>query len=169
VPLASLALLVALRAADPAVAAAAPSPLRALAFLEGAWTAEPDARGATGQFTLAPELSGAVLVRRNRLAVPAGEGRPASVHEDLMVIWAEGAELRADYWDDEGHVIRYAVRTGTDRAEFLSGGPGPRFRLTYLLVAADLVEVKFEIAPPGKPEAFAPYLSGRARRTARRG
>jgi hypothetical protein len=167
VSLASLALLAALRAADPAAAAAAPAPLRALAFLEGTWTAEPDARGSTGQFTLAPELSGAVLVRRNRLAVPAGEGRPASVHEDLMVIWPEGADLRADYWDNEGHVIHYAVRTGPDRAEFLSNGPGPRFRLTYLLVAPDLVEVRFEIAPPGKPEAFAPFLSGRARRAGR--
>ena len=163
-PLASLALLVALRAADPAVAAAAPAPLRALAFLEGAWTAEPDARGATGQFTLAPELSGAVLVRRNRLAVPAGEERPASVHEDLMVIWAEGAELRADYWDDEGHVIRYKVRSeaGTLIFESDPSAPGPRFRLVYARRGADVVEVSFSIAPPGK--GYEPYVTGLARR-----
>jgi hypothetical protein len=36
--------------------------------------------------------------------------------------------------------------------------------LTYTRLADDGLDIRFEIAPPGTPENFAPYLSGRARR-----
>jgi hypothetical protein len=159
---AALALVAALLAAEPS--RAGPDPLQALSFLEGTWSAEPDATGAAGRFSLARELDGRVLVRRNRLEMPARGDRPAGVHEDLLVVWPEGGALRADYWDNEGHVIHYAVEPTSDGVRLVSIGPGPRFRLTYVQVDKGLVEVRFEIAPPDKPEAFAPYLSGRARR-----
>jgi hypothetical protein len=127
---------------------------------------EPDAQGATGGFRFATELGGGVMVRRNRLELPARGERRASVHEDLLVAWAEGGELRADYWDNEGHAIHYVVRTSPGRAELTSRGPGPRFRLTYRELEPGRVEVSFEMAPPDRPDAFAPYLTGRARRTA---
>jgi hypothetical protein len=41
---------------------------------------------------------------------------------------------------------------------------GPRFRLTYTRAAKDKVTVKFEIAPPGKADAFKTYLEGTVRR-----
>jgi hypothetical protein len=163
VPVAILAVAAALLAAEPA---AAPSPLKGLAFLQGTWVAEPDAQGATGGFRFATELGGEVMVRRNRLELPARGERRASVHEDLLVAWAEGGELRADYWDNEGHAIHYVVRTSPGRAELTSRGPGPRFRLTYRELEPGRVEVSFEMAPPDRPDAFAPYLTGRARRTA---
>jgi hypothetical protein len=41
----------------------------------------------------------------------------------------------------------------------------PRFRLTYVREEDDLVAIKFEIAPPGKPDQFTTYLEGKARKT----
>ena len=69
------------------------------------------------------------------------------------------------YFDNEGHVIRYAVSVlgGGDTATFLSDASlsTPRFRLTYTREQDDLVAIKFEMAPPGKP--FITYLEGKAR------
>lgn len=145
--------------------APAPNPaLESLNFLWGTWAAEPDASGAQGEFSLDPALDGRILLRRNRQVMPAQNGRPATVHEDLMLVYAEGGALKADYWDNEGHLIRYTVKPGKDVLELVSSGPGPRFRLSYRLLEKDRVQVDFEIAPPGNPEAFKLYLSGRARR-----
>ena len=125
------------------------STLDSLRFLQGDWIAE------GGSFSLRPELDGKILVRRNH-SQPTG-GNP---HEDLMVIHP-GA---ADYWDNEGHVIHYAVTADGRSAVFLSreDGAGPRFRLTYVSTGAHTVSIKFEIAPPGKP--FQSYLEGKVHR-----
>ena len=40
----------------------------------------------------------------------------------------------------------------------------PRFRLTYTRADAARLKLKFEIAPPGKPDQFAPYIEATARR-----
>jgi hypothetical protein len=95
-------------------------------------------------------LDGKVLVRRNK----------AGPHEDLMVIHGN----RADYWDNEGHMIRYAWSADGKAATFLSDGDsaGPRYRLIYTSTSAATIFVKFEIAPPGKP--FQIYTQGKARR-----
>ncbi len=152
-------------AADPAVAAKPADPLAGLAFLDGNWVAEPDGQGGSGAFSFARELDGRVVVRRNHAVVPARGERPGGVHDDLLVLWAENGAVKADYWDNEGHVIRYEVAASPGRAVFTStAGPGPRFRLVYTEREPGLVDVTFEIAPPGKPDAFAPYLSGRARK-----
>ena len=77
-----------------------------------------------------------------------------------MVIHAD----EADYWDNEGHVIHYKIAADGKSAVFVSpeDAAGPRYRLTYVLTAANTVSIKFEIAPPGKP--FQTYLEGKARR-----
>jgi hypothetical protein len=38
----------------------------------------------------------------------------------------------------------------------------PRFRFTYKILSPTELHVGFDIAPPGKPDAFSPYLSGTA-------
>lgn len=117
-----------------------------------------------GGFTFAIELDGRVGVRRGRseLAPAAGEAA-RTVHQDLTVVYPRGKGLTALYWDDEGHVIRYAVRTEAGIVIFESEpGPGPRFRLTYARRGPDLVEIAFAVAPPGKP--FETHVSGLARR-----
>ena len=119
-------------------------PWDSLQFLQGEWTAE----GAA--FSLKPELGGKVLVRHHK----------SGTHEDLMVIHGN----RADYWDNEGHVIRYTWTSDGKSAVFTSDGAesAMRYRLTYLSTSANELAIKFELAPPGKP--FQKYLEGSARR-----
>jgi len=149
--------------AVPTLQAPAPQPFAGLAFLEGRWVGEGSLPGASGEFSLEKSLGGKILLRKNIARIPGPDGKPA-VHEDLMVIFGESGALKADYYDNEGHVIRYAVETSPDQARFLSSGPGPRFRLSYLRGGEDSLEIRFEIASPDKPEQFKVYQSGKARR-----
>jgi hypothetical protein len=49
-------------------------------------------------------------------------------------------------------------------SEIVSGTP--RFRLNYKLGADGLLKGEFAVAPPGKPEAFSPYLVWESRKAA---
>ena len=163
---AALAMLsgLATRAAAPPVAGA-PAGLAPLAFLVGEWpatgTGQPGA--GTGTATFARSLQDKVIVRTSFADYPAAGDKPASRHDDLMVIYAApGGGARADYYDSEGHVIRYAVQSpAPGQALFLSDAVagGPRFRLAYTLTAPGVLKGEFAIAPPGAPEAFKPYLT----------
>ena len=144
------------------------NPLDALHFLLGTWNAVGEGKPgqANGASTFARALQGRVITRTSYADYPATEKRPASRHEDLMVIYADGDALRADYYDSEGHVIRYAVHAvGADRAVFTSDvvAGQPRYRLTYILQAPGKLDGTFEIAPPGQPEKFATYLTWTSR------
>ncbi len=159
-------------AAPPIAAATAPAqgdPWAPLRFLVGTWKTESgggkpgDAVG--GGFTFSIDLDGKVAVRRSRAEVAPRTGETkGTIHEDLTVISPKGKGLQAWYWDNEGNVIRYAVRSEAGIVIFESeaGAPGPRFKLAYARRGADQVEVSFFVAPPGKP--FAPSVSGLARR-----
>ena len=134
-----------------------------LRFLLGEWEAAPRADQSTGRFSFSIDLGGALLVRRNHAEYPAREGRPASTHDDQMYIYREGdtPSLRAIYFDTEGHVIHYATeRLADGQVTFVSDAtPGaPRFRLSYTKTADGKLNGSFEIAPPGKPDAFSKYL-----------
>ena len=99
---------------------------------------------------------------------PAAQGRPASAHEDLMVIYqgGGGGSKRAIYFDSEGHVINYVATVSDDNRTltFLSdpAPQAPRFRLSYTKEKDDSVRIKFEIAPPSEPGGFKTYLEGSA-------
>ncbi|PYT07581.1 MAG: hypothetical protein DMF60_06790 [Acidobacteria bacterium] len=141
-------------------------------FLLGDWVGEgADAPGeAAGGFSFSFDLEGKVLVRRNRADYPATKNRPAFSHTDLMVIYHEpdGQTVRAIYFDNEGHVIHYGVSMAQDQTAltFLSdpSPSAPRFRFTYNKAKNDRMTFRFDIAPPGKPEAFSKYLEGSLRR-----
>lgn len=143
--------------------------LSPLQFLLGTWEAEPSSSGTVGSTTFAPDLQGKVIVRTNHAEYPPAGGRPAIVHDDLMVIYAEPAKpLQADYYDNENHVIRYVISSGPlGGVIFLSPSVAgtARYRLTYTPVTADRVAGQFEIAPPDKPEAFSTFLRWFMRRT----
>lgn len=142
-------------------------PFLSVRFLVGEWKGEGDGKPgqSTGLAAFRFELEGKTLVRRSHADYPAANGRPASHHEDVMTLFQEGGQLKALYLDNEGHVIRYLVATVPSGVAFTSEpGPGPRFRLTYLRAAEDRVTLRFEIAPPGKPEAFATYLEAATRK-----
>jgi hypothetical protein len=150
-------------------------PWAACRFLIGEWTGEGSGQPGEGkgEFTLLPDLQGKVLVRRNRNEIPKGPGQPPAIHEDLMVVYPaeRGQQLRAIYWDNEGHIIHYQVRSDgkPNSLTFLSepSAGAPRFRLIYTGQGEDRVKITFAIAPPGQPEAFKTYLEGFARRKPR--
>lgn len=149
------------------LAAQATVDLSELNFLLGDWQAVETAPGETGGSTFALQVQNRVIVRTNEASYPAAGGRPASRHDDLMVIYAEKGSIKADYFDNEGHVIRYAVRPqGTGRVVFTSDTVPrePRYRLTYTLAPDGALKGSFAIAPPDSPEAFKPYLDWTARK-----
>ncbi len=151
--------------------AAPPKSLEPLGFLVGEWTATGGGQPgqASGRATFAPGLQDRIITRTSFAEYPATEKSPASRHDDLLVIYAtpDGA-LRADYWDSEGHVIRYAVTVpAPGHAEFLSDPVKgePRYRLSYTLRPEGVLHGEFAIASPAAPEAFKTYLAWDSRKT----
>jgi hypothetical protein len=139
--------------------------------LAGEWAGEgsgnPGSGAGTSSFQF--DLQKQVLVRRSHSEYPASGGRPATVHDDLMVIYpGTDEESRAIYFDNEGHVIEYSAKwsAGGDTLTFLSKPTAgtPQFRLIYKKVDAQTLTVVFEMAPPGQT-AFRPYVSGRLKRS----
>jgi hypothetical protein len=137
-------------------------------FLLGEW-AVGQGGGVPGQatsgfFSLTPELDGKILLRKNHSEYAAPAGKPAVVHDDLMVIYSEAGMTKAFYDDSEGHVIHYNVSISADKKQivFLSDpAPAqPRYRLTYQNLGQGAVSVVFEIAPPDKPDQFSKYVEG---------
>jgi hypothetical protein len=122
----------------------------------------------SGGFTFTPELQGAVLVRHNYAQYPATKDKPAYRHDDLMVIYrdASGKKTRADYWDNEGHIIHYVVEFTDHKLMMVSdaGQPGPRCRLTYVKTGDNDLRLTFEIAPPEAPDKFKTYIEASAKR-----
>ena len=132
-------------------------------FLEGTWqakTGESSAAKVIGTYTFAKELKGHVLARHGTVAGCTGPEAFDCEHADRLYIFEErpGQPLKAIYFDNEGHVIHYAVSTpDATTAVFLSEpGPGPRFRLVYHLEHA-VMSGKFQVQMPGQ-EDWKSYL-----------
>jgi len=155
-----------LMAAMPASAQAAPNPWSDWRFLMGEFIAGESSgvpgEASKGGFTLIPDLDGKILLRKNHAEYPAANGHPAFSHDDLMIVYREGASTKAFYVDNEGHVIHYNVTVSGDKMQiiFLSeAGPrAPQYRLTYEDLHAGAVKVVFEIAPPDQPGQFTKYV-----------
>ena len=141
----------------------------AFQFVMGEWVGE--GGGSPGQggggFSFAADLQGRVLVRRNHTEFPAGQGRPAAIHDDLLIVSQESDGTKAVYWDNEGHVIRYRVESpAKGMLVFISEKQTgvPRFRLSYQQLGEARVDILFEMAAPDKPDEFKAYLHGAARK-----
>jgi hypothetical protein len=157
-----LLVIVALVSMTGGIRAQAAGPLAPLDFLIGRWDAIPDASGSLGTCTFALSLQDQVIVRTNHADTAAVAGRPASKHDDLMVIYVEGKMLKADYYDNESHVIRYRLQSrGPNDVVFQSEATAsePGYRLSYVLQSDGTVTGQFEFAQPGEPDAWSAYLS----------
>lgn len=154
-----------------------PESWNAWQFLLGEWTSGQSSgvpgQASKGSFSLTPDLGGQVLVRKNHAEYPAANGRPAIVHDDLMIIYhvpsATGRfATKAFYDDSEGHVIHYNVSFSPDKKQivFLSepSQGAPQYRLSYEDLQPGVAKVVFEIAPPNKPEQFATYVQATVKR-----
>ena len=141
-------------------------------YLLGDWVGEGGGQPGqgTGEFSFHPDLQNRILVRKNYAACPPTKDRPGFRHDDLMVVYRESdnASPRALYFDSEGHVIHYSITASSDKKtiEFLSEvlPSSPRYRLTYVRTGSDTLTLKFEIAPPGKPDSFSTYIEAKAKR-----
>ncbi len=150
--------------------AAQPSQLSGLDFLLGKWegigSGKPGEGTGFAEFT--KELQDRVIFRRSNADYPATTTQPAFSHNDLLIIYVDDSQaVRADYYDSEGHVIRYTVHIIPQKeATFVSDSVpnAPRYRLSYQSAANGNLDGRFEIAPPGKPDAFRAYLTWTSRR-----
>jgi hypothetical protein len=149
-----------------------PDPWADWKFLLGEWAAGESSgvpgQASKGSFTLAPDLNGKILVRKNHAEYPPANGRPAIVHDDLMIIYRDAGATRAFYSDNEGHVIQYRISFSADlkKIVFLSekNTGAPQYRLTYEDVQPGTARVIFEIAPPDKPDQFTKYVEAAVHR-----
>jgi hypothetical protein len=142
-------------------------------WLVGDWVGEGSAsdRGqGTGGFSFTLDLQKNILVRKNWADYPATNGRAAFRHDDLMIAYQESAKdtVQAIFFDSEGHVIRYGTSASTldNTVRFTSEvqPSTPRYRLTYIKTGEKTLSLKFEIAPPDKPDAFVTYIEATAHR-----
>jgi hypothetical protein len=141
-------------------------PWKALAFLEGTWDAHTQGGAAqaqgSGTYTFVAELKHHVLVRRS--SASTGCKGPAGFdceHSDVLYVYqdAQDQPLKAIYFDNEGHVIHYAVSTPeSTTAVFISEASpsGPQFQLVYQLKDA-IMSGKFQMRMPGQT-AWKSYL-----------
>ena len=141
-------------------------------YLLGDWAGEGGGQPGegAGEFSFHLDLQNRILVRKNYAAYPPANGRAAFRHDDLTVVYreSENSPLKAVYFDSEGHIIHYSVEVSSDQKtiEFVSEvlPSSPRYRFTYVKTGSDSVALKFEIAPPGKPDAFSVYIEAKAKR-----
>lgn len=150
-------------------AATTPDPWSGVRFLFGDWKVTrgggTPGEAISGGFTFRLELDGHIAVRRNNSEYAPKPGEKVGVkHSDLMVVTPTASGLRATYWDNEGHVIEYGVKTTDGVVTFESdpAAPGPRFRLVYERQSEDELAITFSMAQPGG--SYQTYVSGRAAR-----
>lgn len=149
-----------------------PNSLDELRFLIGDWEGVGAGRPGSGKgvFSFAFELQNKVIVRKNHAEYPSSASRPAIRHDDLMVIYLDGAsnQVLANYFDSEGQQINYKVIASSDHeaVSFLSepSASQPRYRLSYQKLKDGTLSGSFEIAPPGQSEVFKKYLEWIARK-----
>jgi len=145
--------------------------LNSLNFLLGKWQAISKPEEPTGSFEFSLQLQSKIIVRTNFADYPATNERPAFRHEDLMIIYQdEDKALRADYYDSEGHIIRYIGQINGNNRVIFSSPPttiNPGFRLVYSLDQDGKLKGSFEIAQPNQPASFSPYLVWSAIKTSK--
>jgi hypothetical protein len=141
--------------------------LERLSYLVGHWrdtarTGEPGT-STGGEETWRLALDGQILVREAWCEYPTAAERPAFRHEDLLVVFVDSdSEVRAIFWDNQGHLIRYReVHADPDGkgVGFVSAPstPGPRQWLQYRFGEPDQLSAVFSVHGPGAP-GFMPYL-----------
>lgn len=154
-------------ASSPAAAPAA-DPWAPVRFLLGDWIGEGSGEPGQGsgwtRFKF--DLEGRIIRRINHAEYPPKPGEAkGTVHDDRMTLFPENGALKAIYFDNEGHVIRYLVSAEKENAVFTSEpGPGPRFKLVYHPLPDGRLRLDFFIAPPGG--SFKPYLGALLKRGA---
>lgn len=133
-------------------------------WLIGEWVGEGSGQPGQGggKFSFSFDLNERILVRKSHTEFPAMNNRPASVHDDLMVIYPDnsGTPTKSIYFDNEGHTINYTISYLPNTIILTSGKEEnmPIFRLTYNLLENGSVNTKFEMSQDGVQ--FMKYIEG---------
>jgi hypothetical protein len=119
-----------------------------------------------GKFSFHTDLDGKILVRKNHTVFPETPKSKAMIHDDLLIVYPaiSGGLQEAIYFDNEGNTIKYKV-SFTENTIILTSDltPNvPRFRLSYIIIDPNTVNITFEMASPQSPDDFKMYLSGKA-------
>lgn len=130
-----------------------------LRFLVGEWSSptsgEPGAP-LVGLSTFSFQLDENIVIRNSHteFSPAAGEAK-GLVHDDLLIIYpqAEAGEMRAIYFDNEGHTINYQVSSSDKPLSVIFDSEAtnfsPRARLVYSQIADGRLEVEFFVAFSG--------------------
>jgi hypothetical protein len=137
-------------------------------WLIGDWIGEGSGQPGQGggTFSFKFELDKNILVRKSHSEYPANKDKPAIIHDDLMIVYPNntGIPVKAIYFDNESHVINYAItyseKSITLTSEKLSDAPV--FRLIYTLIDKDYVNTKFEMSQDG--QNFMTYIEGKSKK-----
>lgn len=134
-----------------------------LSFLVGNWEGEAKPGEATGHTEFTMDIQGKALVRRNHAEYPPAAGKPAYIHDDLLVTYREVKPVatKALYLDAAGYYARYTVTSsGPGQATFVSDPIAgfPRYRTSYSLLPDGRLSTTIEVSPAGKKVAWGPYL-----------
>lgn len=125
-------------------------------WLLGEWKGEGAGKPGEGNgtFSFAFDLDKKILVRKNYTEFPATNSKPASIHEDLMIIYLDfsGNPSKAIYFDNEGHTIHYSIqysdKTITLQSEKIAHIPV--FKLSYIWLDDTTINTQFEISQDGQ-------------------
>lgn len=140
--------------------------LAGLSFLVGTWASGAGKVAETGGSSkgfsrMTAEAGGAVLLRRDHVALFDKAGKPAGTFDILMTIYTEAGAVHADYFDGD-HIIHYssaAIVPGKSVIFTSGAAPGaPTFRLIYTQAGQELL-ISFAMAPPGQA-SFHPIADG---------
>ena len=158
-------------AQTPAKAPAKVDPWTALRFLLGSWEAKTTGGVAQAQasagYTFRLELRDHLLARHSRTGACSAPDDFDCQHSDLLYIYpaAAGQSFEAIYFDNEGHVLHYAVsipKPGTAVLLSDAAQPGPQYRLSYTYLDG-VMSGQFEMKMPGQTD-FTSYLEWSGKR-----
>ncbi len=130
-----------------------------LQFLIGNWSSPVSGQpgeGIAGSSSFSYQLNGKIIMRNSRAEfAPAPGETQGLVHDDLLVIYQQPgeAQLRAIYFDNEGHIIHYQLSFPEQQPSVIfesEGAPNsPRARLVYNLAPDGVLTTEFFVAAPG--------------------
>lgn len=138
-------------------------------FLIGEWIGAGGGTGSgqgEGSCIFRFDLDSNVIIRENYAHYSAQNNKPEYTHKDLMIIYWQAASPRAIYIDNEKHIINYNIELKEKELVFTSEivNGTPQFKMTYVKLDQNNMNLKFDIAPPNTPGKFMPYISAEMKR-----
>lgn len=138
-------------------------------YLIGSWKGEGSGKPGEGEgyFSFQFDLGNKILIRKNHTEFPASQNRPATIHDDLLIVYPSDREgnQKAIYFDNEGHVINYSISFSNENDIVFTSEKTPNmpvFRLTYSKLDSKSVNVIFEMSNDGVK--FMKYVEGKSKK-----